>query len=152
MPYEFKTTRRIEFAETDMAGIVHFASFFRYMEETEHAFYRSLGFSVHHRTPDGFVGWPRVQAGCDFRHPVRFEDEVEVHLLVRRREPKSIEYQFVFRVQREGGDIDVASGTMKVVCAARSSKQPELHAVTIPPQIAEKIEVAPPELLDALGT
>ncbi len=47
MPYEFKLTRRVEFAETDMAGIVHFANFFRMMESTEHAFFRSLGFTIH---------------------------------------------------------------------------------------------------------
>jgi YbgC/YbaW family acyl-CoA thioester hydrolase len=37
---------RVEFTDTDMAGIVHFSSFFRYMEVTEHAFFRSLGFSI----------------------------------------------------------------------------------------------------------
>ena len=46
MPYEFKLTRRVEFAETDMAGIVHFANFFRMMEAAEHAFFRSVGFSI----------------------------------------------------------------------------------------------------------
>ncbi len=148
MPYEFKTTRRVEFAETDMAGIVHFANFFRYMEEAEHAFYRSLGFSVHRRTADGFVGWPRVAATCDFLRSLRFEDEVEVHLLVRQRQPKSIEYQFVFRTRRDDGDLEVARGTMKVVCASRSNDQSQLQAVTIPPQIAEKIEEAPRELLE----
>ena len=35
--------RRVEFAETDMAGQVHFSNFFRYMEAAEHAFFRSLG-------------------------------------------------------------------------------------------------------------
>ena len=47
MPYEFKMTRLVEFAETDMAGIMHFANYFRYMEVVEHAFFRSLGLSVH---------------------------------------------------------------------------------------------------------
>ena len=47
MAYEYKMTRRIEFAETDMAGIVHFSNFFRMMEATEHAFFRSLGLSIH---------------------------------------------------------------------------------------------------------
>ncbi len=28
----FVTTRRVEFIDTDMAGIVHFTNFFRYME------------------------------------------------------------------------------------------------------------------------
>ena len=50
--FEFKLTRRIEFAETDMAGIVHFANFFRMMEATEHAFFRSLGF-FHPRSGSG---------------------------------------------------------------------------------------------------
>src|SRR5213078_989612 len=46
MPAVFRTTRRVEFADTDMAGIVHFANFFRYMESAEHEFLRSHGLSV----------------------------------------------------------------------------------------------------------
>ena len=46
MAYEFRTKRRVEFADTDMAGIIHFTSLFRYMEETEHAFFRSLAWSI----------------------------------------------------------------------------------------------------------
>ena len=42
MAHEFKLTRRIEFFETDLAGIVHFSNFYRMMESTEHAFFRSL--------------------------------------------------------------------------------------------------------------
>jgi len=46
MPYEFKLTRRVEFAETDMAGIMHYSNYFRFMETAEHAFFRSLGLSI----------------------------------------------------------------------------------------------------------
>ena len=35
MTNPFRTTRRVEFADTDMAGIVHFANFFRFMEAAE---------------------------------------------------------------------------------------------------------------------
>ena len=72
MAYEFKLIRRIEFSETDMAGIVHFSNFFRMMESAEHAFFRSLGFSVH--PEGGTTGWPRVSATCDYLRPLRFED------------------------------------------------------------------------------
>ena len=47
MGFDFTHQRQVEFAETDMAGIVHFANFFRWMESAEHAFLRSLGHSVH---------------------------------------------------------------------------------------------------------
>ena len=46
MAFEFKAIRRVEFSETDMAGIVHYSNFFRYMETAEHGFFRSLGYSV----------------------------------------------------------------------------------------------------------
>ena len=43
----FVYRRRILFHETDLAGIVHFSNFFKYMEEAEHAFVRSIGLSIH---------------------------------------------------------------------------------------------------------
>ena len=47
--------RRVTFAETDMAGIVHFSNFYRYMEEAEHAFLRSRGLRIKVDQPDGTV-------------------------------------------------------------------------------------------------
>ena len=43
MAHAFTMQRRVEFAETDMAGILHFSNYFRFMESVEHAFFRSLG-------------------------------------------------------------------------------------------------------------
>ena len=40
MACEHRLQRRVEFSETDAAGIVHFSNFFRYMEGAEHAFLR----------------------------------------------------------------------------------------------------------------
>ena len=37
MSSEFRMTRRVAFAETDLAGVLHFANYFRYMEEIEHS-------------------------------------------------------------------------------------------------------------------
>src|SRR5437762_3447354 len=103
MPFEFKLTRMVEFADTDMAGIVHFASFFRYMENTEHAFYRSLGASVIMNDLNPPLGFPRVHASCDFKRPIRFEDNLEIHLLVREKRAKVLSYLFKFRKLTEEG-------------------------------------------------
>ena len=74
MAVRFQVEKRIEFSETDMAGIVHFSNFFRMMELAEHAFIRSLGFSVHMQVEQGEIGWPRVKVTCDYRKPLRFEE------------------------------------------------------------------------------
>src|SRR5882672_1912623 len=96
MAYEFKAVRRVEFSETDMAGIVHYSNFFKYMETAEHGFFRSLGFSVVMDRHDPPVGWPRVHAECDYLQPLRFEDDVEIQMLVCEKKVKSLSYLFRF--------------------------------------------------------
>ena len=58
MADSFCTTRLVEFHDTDMAGIMHFASFFHYMESAEHEFIRSLGLSVHSLVEDDTLSFP----------------------------------------------------------------------------------------------
>ena len=77
----FRTTRRVEFADTDAAGIMHFAGFFRLMEEAEHELLRHLGLSVLTRDDAGPISWPRVRAGCDYRSALGFEDVVTIAML-----------------------------------------------------------------------
>src|SRR5580700_3586665 len=114
MAYEFKAIRRVEFSDTDMAGIMHFSNFFRFMETAEHAFFRSLGFSVMMKELQPPIGWPRVHAECDYKRPLRFEDEVEVRLAVKEKRSKTISYQFRFR--KVGETEDAARGLVTVVC------------------------------------
>ena len=146
MSYEFQVTRRVEFSETDLAGIMHFSNFFRFMEAAEHAFFRSLGFSVAQSRPGLAVCLPRVHAACDYAVPLRFEDEVQVRLLVERKGPRSLTYQFRFSRLNGSGPTEVARGRMTVVSVQR---QPDgsLEAAPLPKAIADKIEQAPAHLL-----
>ena len=141
MPYEYKVRRRVEFSETDMAGIVHYSNFFRYMEAAEHGFFRSLGFSVVTRQVDPPVGWPRVRAECDYKQPLRFEDEYEVHMLVSEKKSKSLTYQFRIRKLNVQPPVEVARGSLTVVCVTHQGGI--LKATAIPKEIADKIEIAP---------
>ena len=45
-PARFRTIRRVEFVDTDMAGIVDFSNFFRYMEASVVSFLQSLSLYV----------------------------------------------------------------------------------------------------------
>ena len=90
----FSATRRVEFRDTDAAGIMHFASFFLLMESVEHEFLRHLGLSVLANDGTGPVSWPRVNAQCDFRSAVRFEDVLSVTLSIERLGTKSVTYRF----------------------------------------------------------
>jgi YbgC/YbaW family acyl-CoA thioester hydrolase len=146
MSYEFKVVRRVEFSETDMAGIMHFSNFFRFMETAEHAFFRSLGLSIF-RTGDPPVSWPRVHASCDYKMPLHFEDEVEIHLLVAEKKTKALTYAFKFRKLNAAPPVLVARGALTVVCVTHRADG-RMTACAIPKLIAGKIQIAPAELLD----
>jgi acyl-CoA thioester hydrolase len=146
MAFEFKIVRRVEFIDTDMAGIVHYLNFFRYMEAAETAFIRSLGFSIWPREADPPVGWPRVHVQCDFKSPLKFEDEVEIHLLVAEKRARSLNYAFRLRKLNAHPPIEVARGLVTVVCVTNTHGK--LAPTSLPRSIADKIEVAPKELLD----
>src|SRR5262245_37574488 len=148
MAYEFNATRMVEFSDTDMAGIMHYSNFFRFMETAEHGFYRSLGFSVVAPDVDPLLGWPRVHAECDFKKPLRFEDQVEIHLLVREKRARSLTYLFRFKKVNSGSAELVATGILTIVCVSHGPGG-KMTAVPIPAAIVNKIQIAPKELLEA---
>ena len=147
MAYQFKALRRVEFSETDMAGIVHYSNFFRYMETAEHGFYRSLGLSVVLNQFDPEIGFPRVHASCDYKKPLRFEDMVEIHLLVKEKRSRVLSYFFRFsKVNDPAAPILVATGLLTVVCVAHFADG-RMEATAIPEVLAKQVEAAPPELI-----
>ncbi len=141
--HEFHTQRRVEFSDTDMAGIVHFSRFFVFMESAEHEFMRGFGHGEIHFEYEGEeIGWPRVAARCEFKSPARLGDVLDIHLRVARKGRRSLTYQFEFCVAERL----VARGEISVVCCAmgppREPRQP--RPIEIPPHLAEQIEESPP--------
>jgi acyl-CoA thioester hydrolase len=112
MATPFRTSRFVEFSDTDMAGIVHFSAFFRYMESAEHALLRSLGFSVYADVGGEVVTFPRVAASCQYHSPARCEQTLDVEVTVRRVGTKSVTYGFEFSHDGRA----VATGEVTGVC------------------------------------
>ncbi len=132
----FTTTRRVEFGDTDMAGIMHFANFFRFMEAAETAFLRDRGLTVNWREAGGKVGFPRVSAHCDYSNPAFFEDELTIAVMVEKLGRKSVTYRFDFTNQR---GVPVAVGRVTAVFC-RTTTPDQIESLEIPPEIRAKLE------------
>ena len=138
----FVTSKRVEFCETDLAGIVHFANYYRYMELAEHEFFRSLGMSIAQNYPDGTViGWPRVSSQCSYQTPARYEDVLEIRIRVARLGVKSLTTEYEFYRSTSC----IATGRMKTVCCRFAHGVP-MTSIEIPQEYIEKIRVAAPEI------
>ena len=123
MTHEFIFRRRVEFAETDTAGVAHFTAFFRWMEEAEHALYRSVGGSAYRWGPEGVEGMPRTAASCEYLRSVRYGDELHVRLIVREMTERSITYDVEFRhVDDDAGADDGPELVARALSALRHAK------------------------------
>jgi acyl-CoA thioester hydrolase len=134
VPTEFSITHRVQFSETDMAGVVHFSNYFRLMEEVEHAFFRSLGLSVSMQHEGMHIGWPRIAASCEYSGPIQFEDEIELRLRVVKVGEKSFTYEVSFL--KAGASL--ALGKVTSVCCVLDAEG--FKTIPIPAEIRSRLE------------
>ena len=130
---DVRLQRRVQFSETDAAGIVHFSVFFRYFEDAEHALWREAGLSIH---PDvSGIGWPRVAASCEYRRPLRFEQVFDVSVRIGEMTKRTIAY--IGEITSNGERI--ATGSWKIACV---NKLPDgsMKSADIPAHVAERFK------------
>ena len=133
MPVPFTMKRLIQFAETDMAGVLHFSNYYRLMEEIEHAFWRSLETSVLAKLDNLEVTWPRVSTSCEYFSPARFEDEITLSLKIAHVGDRSMTYEVEFHRDDE----PLAKGKVTVVCC--TMKDGTFQSLSIPDPLREKL-------------
>jgi acyl-CoA thioester hydrolase len=128
----FRYPRRVQFAETDAAGMVHFSNFFRYMEEAEHALWRAAGMKIEKAGAD--LSWPRVAASADFKTPLRFEEEFEVRVSIAAVSARTIKY--AHDIVR--GSDRIGTGPVTVACVGRDLNGVR-KAVEVPADVLERL-------------
>src|SRR6185436_17967056 len=132
---EYRLQRRVNFYETDAAGIVHFSTYFRYMEEAEHALWRAAGITIAERHAS--IGWPRVGVSFEYFRPLRFEEEFEILIRIVEIGEKKIRYRCLL----SSAGAKVAEGSMTIVCVTRRPNE-GMKSTPIPAEIASRFQVA----------
>ena len=89
-PATYIHRRRVEFADTDAAGVAHFSRLLAMVEEAEHGFFRERGIPI--LTKDS--AWPVVRVEVDFAGACWFGDEIEMRLSDFQPGKTSLAYGF----------------------------------------------------------
>ena len=153
----FVHERVVEFADTDMAGIMHFSNYFRFMEVAEHVYFRSLGLSLHVERDDGRMeGLARVHAECDYDRPLRYGDRIAVDVYVTSLGEKSIHYGFAFRLLERHEKVEAhppitALGRLSVVAITKSFDKKTLETRPIPDNVRQALTVTPAQAFESLA-
>jgi YbgC/YbaW family acyl-CoA thioester hydrolase len=144
--FHFRHCRAVEFSDTDLAGIMHFANFFRFVESAEHAFFRSLGFRVH--TTDGKLqeGWPRLEVSCTYRKPARFEQVLEICLRIEEVRTSSLRYTFWIFVDGDPTRTLLAHGSFGIIHVELDSAAHQIRKTPVHDDLRAKLAavMAPP--------
>ena len=83
MPFPLTSAResvarvRVRYAETDKMGVVYYANYLVWFEVGRCEWLRSTGYSYDRLEADGTV-LPVIEVHCDYRRPLRYDDEVEI--------------------------------------------------------------------------
>jgi YbgC/YbaW family acyl-CoA thioester hydrolase len=138
--FHFCHRRLVEFADTDLAGIMHFSNFFRFVECAEHAFFRSLGHRVHTAEGSDHQGWPRIEVSCKYHKPARFEQTLEVGLRIEEIRTSSLRYSFWIFPAEEPTRPLLATGSFSIIHVELDTATHTIRKSPIPPTLKAKLE------------
>jgi acyl-CoA thioester hydrolase len=75
---ESRTTFRVRFGETDMAGIVFYPNFFAYFDIATQALFAGSPIDLPAQMKSGGFGFPIAESGAKFSAPLFYNDEITI--------------------------------------------------------------------------
>lgn len=139
-PFHFTHRRRVEFADTDVAGVMHFSNFFCFVESAEHAFFRSLGHPVHTIAGATQLGWPRLEVSCAFHRPARFEQTLETGLRIDEIRTSSLRYRFEISLADAPERLVLATGAFSIIHVEIDTATHTMRKSPIPAALRETLQ------------
>ena len=84
---------RVRYAETDQMGVVYHGNYFAWFEVGRVELLRQLGWSYKTLEEDG-VSLPVIEATCQYLHPARYDDELEIRTAGRMASAVRVEFTY----------------------------------------------------------
>lgn len=100
--YRYTHVLRTRFAETDAMGIIHHGAYPAYLEEARAAMLRHAGHPYEQvRSGPSGIDFAVLELFVRYRRPLRFDEEVHVHVLVDRLTRTTFQVGYLLTVDDE---------------------------------------------------
>ncbi len=117
----FETRVRAQWCDVDVAGIVYFAAYWRFVERAEMDFFRDLGFA-YDRVFEEYEFWlPRVRCEAEYHAPALMDDWLRLRTHVEHVGASSLRWRTVVFNERTGDP--GAQFALTVACIDRERKK-----------------------------
>lgn len=108
----FSISVRVYYEDTDAGGVVYYANYLRFMERARTEWLRSLGFEQDALSKDEGVVFAVRSAGLEFIKAARFNDLLQVDVIVAATGKASV----TFNQKITRGDELICSGEIRLAC------------------------------------
>ncbi|MHC4821431.1 MAG: acyl-CoA thioesterase [Planctomycetota bacterium] len=115
----FRARVPVRFGEVDRAGVVYYPQFFHYFHVAFEQWWEARGIPYPEMIDVRKVGFPAVKVECSYRRPLRFGDEPEIEVVVKRLGGRSV--TFGYRVFLGDDERPCAEGSVTTACVDMDS-------------------------------
>jgi acyl-CoA thioester hydrolase len=122
---------RVLYGDTDQMGVVYYANYFRFFEGARNDWIRNLGLTYREIEYRGIL-LPVWEASCQYLKSAKYDDILEIHLVVTWTRVK---IRFEYKVHRQGDDAVLALGHTVHVCVGKDGRP-----TRAPPWLLEALE------------
>ena len=122
--YPFHHRIRVRFAETDAMGIVHHSRYLPYLEEGRVEYLRHLGHPYSEMRSAG-LDYAVLECFVQYRQPLRFDDQVDVHLALAAATRASFQMAYLLTVGDAGDEGEVRATAVTVHGCVNVAGRPE---------------------------
>lgn len=138
---ESRTTLRVRFGETDMAGIVFYPNFFAYFDIATQALFAGGPIDLPAQMKSGGFGFPIAESGAKFLGPLFYDDEITIVTRVAELRTRSLRLEHEVR----RGDALCATGFEARVYGRKKTDGSGVEVTPIPPDLASWLEDRRPD-------
>jgi len=120
---------RVYYEDTDVAGVVYYANYLKFMERARTEYVRALGFEQDDLREEENTLFVVRNVSLQLHKPARFNDELEVATNIQ----KTARTNFIFKqtIRRAGEEAILSEAEIQVVSVNASSWKPQVIPETV---------------------
>lgn len=128
---------KVEFGETDMAGIVFYPNYFRWFDRSTHALLESINLPFLGLLEDQNLTVPLVNVGCRFSSPLRYNDKLR--LVTKVVEVKERTFKLEHKLYKDEKLVGEGFEVRVLIRTDQQTEEGGLVTANFPPEIAERL-------------
>jgi acyl-CoA thioester hydrolase len=134
---------RVQWGDTDAAGIVFYPNYFRWFDHAGLEYLRALGLPLETLIAQHQIILPIIDAGCRFHRPARYSDLLTIETMITEKRTRT--FRFEHRVTHAG---EITGIGYEVRGCARSPARTDgkLELIALPEEIDSRLTDETPDV------